>query len=112
MTALQALAMASGAKEGSSLGSVILLRRTGPGQAIAERLDLAAALKGDRGARDVLLAPNDILYVPPTFITKLDRFVDQFFFKLNPVPRLYLSGWEAFHTDRYYGTVVKTQASP
>ena len=111
MTALQALAMAAGAKEGSSLGSVILLRRTGPGKAMAERLDLAAVLKGKRGAQDVILAPNDILYVPPTFITKLDRFVDQFFGKLSPIPSLYLAGWQAFHAGDIYGTIVRTPVS-
>jgi protein involved in polysaccharide export with SLBB domain len=108
MTAVQALAMASGPTIESKLGNVVLLRRTGPGKAIAERLDLAGVMSGKHGAQDVLLAPNDILYVPPTFITKLDRFVNQFFSRMQPIPGLYLSGWEAFHAHRIYGVVRTT----
>jgi len=108
MTAVQALAVAGGATEKSKLGSVILLRRTGPGKATAERLDLAGVLGGKHGAADVLLAPNDILYVPTSFIAKLDQFVTNFFARMQPIPNLYLGGWQSFHADRIYGTVVRT----
>ncbi len=109
MTALQALAAVSGPRPEGNLSSVILLRRTGPGKAIAERMDLSRVLKGKGRSYDLLLAPNDIIYVPPTFIAKVDRFVDQFFYKMQPVPVLYLRGWEAFHTNDVYDTYQRTQ---
>ncbi len=112
LSMLQAVAFAGGADVGANMGSVILIRRTGENRGMAERVDLGAVLAGKKGARDVLLAPYDIVFVPATFVTQVGRFVDQVFGKLAPIPYLYLRGWEAFHTGDIYGTAQKQPGSP
>ena len=110
LSVLQAVASAGGVNVGANLGSVLLIRRTGERQGVAERVDLAAVLGGKKGARDVLLAPYDIVYVPATFITQVGRAVEQVFGKLVQAPIFYLRGWEAFHSDEIYGRAEKQPA--
>jgi polysaccharide export outer membrane protein len=112
LSMLQALASVGGSQMGANLSSVILIRRTGENRGMADRVDLGAVLHGKKGARDVLLAPYDIVYVPATFVTQIGRSVDQIFGKLIPIPLLYLRGWEAFHTAEIYRTVEKQPANP
>lgn len=107
MSMLQAVAVAGGANVGANLGSVILVRRVGENRGIAERVDLGAVLRGEKGSRDILLAPYDIVYVPANFITQVGRTVDQIFGKFVLAPVFYLRGWEAFHTDDIYGGAQK-----
>ena len=102
MTMLQAIAERGGPVMGANIGSVMLLRRMGGKKAVAERVDLERVLEGKERAQDLLLAPYDIVYVPASFITRVNRFVDQFFAKMTPIPQLYLRGWESFHSDRVY----------
>jgi len=107
MSALQAVAVRGGPVVGANMGSVMLLRRLGDDRAMAQRIDLERVLEAKNRAADPLLAPYDIIYVPPSFITRINRFVDQFFSKLVPVPDAYLRGWEAFHTDEVYDTFLQ-----
>ncbi len=107
MTVLQAVASVGGPVEGADLGSVVVLRRLSETKAYAQRVDLDAVLSGKVRSWQLVLTPQDIIYVPPTFVTKLDRFVDHFFTKLTPIPVLYLRGWEAFHTADVYDTYLK-----
>ena len=111
LSLLQALASAGGATLEANLGSVILIRRIGETRGSAERVDLGAVLGGKKGARDVLMAPYDIVYVPATFISQVGRAVDKVFGKLLPAPVLYMRGWEAFHVDEIYGTIQKEPGS-
>jgi len=105
MSMIQALAMAQPTPD-SNLSSVVLLRRLEGGKAYAQRVNAAQFLKGQADAWDVMLAPYDIIYVPATFVAKLQNFVADFFAGLVPVPLLYLRTWEAFHTDQVYNTVL------
>lgn len=112
LSMLQAVASAGGVNVGANMGSAILIRRTGERRGIAERVDLAAVLSGKNGARDVLLAPYDIVYVPANFVTRVGRTVDQILGKAVQAPVLYLRGWEAFHTEEIYGTAPKQPGGP
>jgi len=105
MSLIHALAMAQ-PTERSNMSSVVLLRRLEGGKAYAQRVNAARFLRGQADAWDVMVAPYDIIYVPPTFVAKLSDFVKDFFGGLVPVPLLYLRTWEAFHTDQVYNTVV------
>lgn len=107
MSMLAALAAAGGTTPASNLGSVVLLRRVGDGEAVARRVDLGKFLDGKGSAWDLYLAPYDIIYVPTTFIAKMERFVDSFFGGLVPIPTLYLRGWEVFNTDEVYDTFLR-----
>jgi hypothetical protein len=45
------------------------------------------------------LQPNDVVYVPRTFIANLNVFVDKFI-RQNIAPfAAYITGWQALHVD-------------
>lgn len=86
MTVLRAIAEAGGLTGYAKLNSVVLMRNEYYRDPIAVRLDLSNfTAKPDR-YRDRLLATNDIVYVPRTFIGHLNDFVDKFFTKMVQPP--------------------------
>jgi len=103
MSLLQLIAKSGGVKTSGTLKSVVLLRR-GPGhQVVARRVNVARILEGRPDAPDVALVPTDIVYVPRSFIGKLDLFVDQYINGIvMPVTGGYLRGWEIVQPDRFF----------
>lgn len=99
LSALGAIAMAGGFTNGAKRSSVVILRRTGPEQAIAFRADLSGPLKGKNLSADVEVKPFDIIYVPKTFIASVNVLMDQYFRQLTPPFTLYIDGWTAFHIN-------------
>jgi protein involved in polysaccharide export with SLBB domain len=97
MSALSAIAEAGGFKNTAKTSSVLVLRRLGPEEMVAFRVDLRDALKGKNLGRDLLVKPFDIVYVPKTFIASVNVLMDQYFRQLTPPFSLYYSGWQAFH---------------
>jgi polysaccharide export outer membrane protein len=101
MTALQAISMAGGWLESANLGSVILLRaQQSPDAPVPIRLDLKKAVKGETG--DTYLASQDIIYLPESFINKLDEFMNRFFNYIEPPGNLILRGY-------YYYNIIDIQ---
>ncbi|MCK4414464.1 MAG: polysaccharide biosynthesis/export family protein [Candidatus Eisenbacteria sp.] len=102
MTALHALGAAAGHTSSAALGSVLVLRRTGPNALDVYRLDLDAAVDGDPLGRDVFLRPYDVVFVPRNFIAEVNLFVDRFV-RQNISPfTAYIEGWQAFHLEDIY----------
>lgn len=99
MTILGAIAQAGGFQNSAKRSSVLLLRRTGPQEAVAHRLDLTGPLKGDSFASDVTVQPYDIVYVPKTFIASAGVLMEQYFQPFIAPFSLYTEGWQAFHMD-------------
>ena len=110
MTLLHALAEAGGPKLTGNLNSVMVLRRLPNDQAYARRVNLKDFLNGQNMSFDFYLQPYDVIYVPQTFIARINQFVDQFFRQMIWVPMLYLRGWEAFHTADVYDTFLGGQS--
>lgn len=106
MTALAAIAESGGFTNGAKRSSVIVLRRLGPDNAVAIRLDLRDPLKGKNLQKDLQIKPFDIVYVPKTFIASVDVLMDQYFRQLTPPFTLYIDGWNAFHIDQTRVTVL------
>src|ERR1039457_6323805 len=76
VTALQAIAMAGGFKAASAKHSqVILFRRVGSDLAKTEILDLKAAMRPSATEPLADLHPGDLLIVPHTRVSKIERFV-------------------------------------
>jgi protein involved in polysaccharide export with SLBB domain len=113
MSILQALAEAGGPLQTGNLGSVVLMRRVDDERAYAQRIDLQEMLSGNLSAFDMYLQPYDIVYVPKTFIARINQFVEQFFENMIWAPVFYLRTWEAFHTGDLYsiGNVARGGAS-
>lgn len=79
ITALHALAMAGGHKpDTADLTSVILISRNVSGKPMGRRLDLKKIMDvGDMSA-NILIKPYDVLFVPKTYISDVNMFVDQY----------------------------------
>src|SRR5262249_14692050 len=86
MTALRAIAMAGTYKRTSKLESVIILRKTGTGEALAMKVNLCPEIKG-KATTDVALKPYDIVLVPKTHIAEVQDILDQYLYNLVPASR-------------------------
>lgn len=76
ITVTEALAIAGGATENAKSSQVLLFRRM-PGGAMVEvrKLDLKKMLKKGNLTEDVTLQPGDLIFVPQTAISKIERFL-------------------------------------
>jgi polysaccharide export outer membrane protein len=99
MTLTQALAQTGSPTTDAKLGTVVLLRRRSENSARAYRLDLRGVLEGESLAADVVLQPDDVVYVPRTFVASMEQFVRQTFDGLIPIPELFVRGYDAIHVD-------------
>ncbi len=83
LSALEAVMLAGGFNENyAKRNSVVVVRQEG-GKRYSQALDLRKSLKEDE-IDPFILQPNDIVYVPETVITKVDRWVEQYLEKLVP----------------------------
>jgi polysaccharide export outer membrane protein len=77
-TTLQAITAAGGPLVTGTLERVKVLYWSADGESRLRTLDLQAAFEEGKVSGDLLLPANTVVYVPPTEIAKLDRFVDQY----------------------------------
>lgn len=99
MTVLQALAAASGPIRGANLSSVILLRRDMAGALKATRLNLKRAAIKDGAYQDLYIQPEDIVYVPKTFIANVNDFLTQVYDGLFPPFDIYLRALREYNRN-------------
>ena len=84
LTIVEAIAMAAYTKNSAVLDSVILIRRDLDGTPKAMRVNMKKILKASKEEENILLQPNDVIFVPKSFISKLDDFLEFFTRKINP----------------------------
>jgi polysaccharide biosynthesis/export protein len=77
MTPLQAVLEAGGLKETADPCAAILIRKGPENQPVPVRLDLKNALYG-AGQGTYQLHPQDVVFVPKTFIAEANKFVKQY----------------------------------
>jgi len=82
LTALQAIFCAGGNTEEAKLDSVILVRSLGKDTGEIMEVDLTQSTES--GTADIILQPCDILFVPETTIAKVDRFANQYIYRIVP----------------------------
>jgi protein involved in polysaccharide export with SLBB domain len=99
MTLTQALASVGSVNPDATVSTVVLLRRRSENTAQAYRLDLRGVLAGESLAADVVLQPDDVIFVPRTFVASMEQFVDQVFGGLIPIPDLFIKTYDAIHVD-------------
>ena len=102
MNLLQVLSEAGGLLKTAKTSSVMIVRISTRGEPFAIRADISKVLKEDSFQNNVQILPNDIVYVPDTFIAKVDTFVEQYFADLLPALQFYLYGYGVLHPDRYF----------
>ena len=88
MTPLQAILQSGGFKKTAKVESVLLMTPGPDGRFSAARVDMKQVV--DSGVPErVRLHPDDVLYVPPTWIADMDDIVDQYVRGLIPsLPRV------------------------
>jgi protein involved in polysaccharide export with SLBB domain len=90
MTVLQALAAANGPSRTAKMSSVMMLRRDANGQIQARRLDLNNGAIKNADYEDLYVQPEDIIFVPKTFIASVNNFLTQVYDGLFPPVDVYL----------------------
>ena len=85
MTSFRAIVERGGLKRTAKADSVLLVRWKGPGDYEADRLDLEAMIDDGDASADALLGPNDVVFVPRTWIANANNWVDQYIRGLIPV---------------------------
>ncbi len=90
MTVLQALAAAGGTIKGAKMNSVVVLRPDNYGKLQAVRLDLNRGAIQTGQAQDQILLPQDLVFVPKTFIANVNEFLTQIYDGLFPPFDIYL----------------------
>src|SRR5262245_58096508 len=76
LTATQALAQVGGAKDSGAIETCLVLQRTGREQYRPSKLNLQKVLRDGDYAADLVLAPQDVIFIPKTGIAKADVWVD------------------------------------
>lgn len=79
LTLSQAISMANGIKSTAVLGSVMIMRRIEGKPPQAFRVDFNQVLSNGEMSQDILIQKNDVIFLPKTFITKVNEFIDQWF---------------------------------
>jgi polysaccharide export outer membrane protein len=100
-TVLDAVAEAGGITPAGRTDSIILIRQQPDGMFAGTRVNLQDLLAG-RPGESLVLKPRDVVYVPMTFIAKVDVFVDQFFAKLTPAWYFFIAGREVLNPEGRY----------
>lgn len=99
MTVLQALATAGGTIKGAKLNSVVLLRPDNGGKLQALRLDLNRGAIQNGFAQDHILLPQDLVFVPKTFIANVNEFLTQIYDGLFPPFDIYFRALREYNRD-------------
>ena len=86
MTVLQSIAQGGGLKDTARTNEVIVVRRVAENKVASLVVNLDYAIDGTDMRQDILLQPNDIVFVPKTSIANVDVWVDQYIRRLLPVP--------------------------
>ena len=84
-TVLQSIAQAGGLKDSARTDEVILIRRSADNKFTATMLNLETALDGSDAKQDIVLMPQDIIYVPRSHIANVNKWVDMYVRKNIPV---------------------------
>jgi protein involved in polysaccharide export with SLBB domain len=99
MTLTMALAATGGIKSTGKPNSVMVVRTYGVSEPIALKADVSKVFSGEDLSQDILLSPNDVVYVPKSLIGKVDDFVEMFFNKIAPAQLFYLRGYDIMNLD-------------
>jgi protein involved in polysaccharide export with SLBB domain len=99
MTILQAVAAARGPVRGAQMSSVMLLRRDAAGQINAIRLDLNSSAVKNAAYQDIYVQPEDIIFVPKTFIASVNNFLTQVYDGLFPPVDIYLRALREYNRN-------------
>ncbi len=79
LTLSQAISMANGFRVTAALSSVMILRRVEGQPPRAIQVDFKEVLSKGNLNQDILIQKNDVIFLPKTFISKTNDFIEQWF---------------------------------
>lgn len=79
MTVLRAVAAAGGSDNGAKMNSIILIRNDYQSGAQVMRLNMDLGELQKNRSQDLVLAADDLIYVPKTFIANVDAFIERIY---------------------------------
>jgi polysaccharide biosynthesis/export protein len=85
-TVLQSISQAGGMKESAKTEEIIVLRKVEDNKIKVIKVNLENALRGIDISQDIILRPNDIVYVPKSTISNVNTWVDLYIRKNVPLP--------------------------
>jgi protein involved in polysaccharide export with SLBB domain len=85
VTAMQAVALAGGLRETATPSHLIVVRRAAGGEQQVFDIDLEEVAEGKGSSRDMFLVPYDTVYVPPSRVADVNKWVDQYIRKNIPI---------------------------
>jgi protein involved in polysaccharide export with SLBB domain len=91
---LQAIAMAGGLERSSETKQIIIMRQQPDAMIKLLVINLEQLISGEVQS-DIILAPFDVVFVPKTFITNINDFIDQYVVGVIPPVDIFIR-------DRYY----------
>jgi polysaccharide export outer membrane protein len=74
-TAIQAVEIAGGFKNSSKHSQVLLFRRLSDQWTEVKEIDMKAMLKSGDLSEDLILKPGDLIFVPQSTLSKIERFI-------------------------------------
>ncbi|MCB0321964.1 MAG: polysaccharide export protein [Bdellovibrionales bacterium] len=83
---LQAIASVGGLKDSAYLDEVLIIRNSSSGRPELIFLDMEDVFEGSESRDNIMLAPLDVVYVPRSPISNVNRWVDQYIRKNLPLP--------------------------
>lgn len=86
MTVLQAISLAGGFRDTAKRDEVIVVRRTADNQLTSYVVNMDDAIQGKDETQDIVLYPNDIVFVPIKGISSVNRWIDQYIRRNIPIP--------------------------
>ncbi len=84
----------------ANLKSVILIRRAYSVKPEAKRLNIYEVIKNADFSQNIPLEAGDIIFVPKTFISEVNKFIDIFLTKTDPAIQYYLDIMDVKHGGR------------
>jgi polysaccharide biosynthesis/export protein len=85
LTVFQAIQESGGFAKTAHRAQVILIRRTPDGKATGRSIDVRPVQEGKHPENDVLLAANDVIFIPRSKVANLDNFVQMYIRDALPV---------------------------
>jgi protein involved in polysaccharide export with SLBB domain len=87
MTMMRALMQAGGVTPEGDLEEVVLIHYTGPGAVTVYTTNLQEVIEENKALQDLLLSPQDIIFVPRKGISQANLFVEQYITNMLPFSR-------------------------
>ena len=84
MTLIKAIMVAGGTTPEGDLNNVILLHYNNRGELTIFRSNLKEVIDHNQRYQDIALAPQDVVYVPKTGVSKANQFIDQYIKRMIP----------------------------